>query len=130
MPPLRRPLTYRARALRRAMTAAERLLWALLRGRRLGHKFRRQQPLGPFVVDFFCFEAALVVEVDGPVHRRRKRRDRFRDAWLGACGLRVLHLTNDQVLHHTDQALATIRNLLPPASQPPPPLPAGEGAGG
>jgi very-short-patch-repair endonuclease len=63
MPPLPRPWTYRARALRRAETPAEQVLWRWLRGRKLeGAKFRRQHPLGPFVVDFFSEEARLVIE--------------------------------------------------------------------
>ncbi|MBI4703144.1 MAG: DUF559 domain-containing protein [Deltaproteobacteria bacterium] len=66
---LLRASTVRARALRRAATLAEQRLWALRRARRLaGAKFRRQQPLGPYVVDFFCEHACLVIEADGAHH--------------------------------------------------------------
>jgi very-short-patch-repair endonuclease len=65
---LRHP-TFRARALRRSVTAAEQALWNLLRNRRLdGAKFRRQKPLGPFIVDFYCEAAKLVIEADGAGH--------------------------------------------------------------
>jgi len=79
---LLRRMTFRARSLRRSATAAEQALWRALRNRSLGYRFRRQQPLGPYVVDFFCAEARLVIEIDGPCHIRRRRDDRRRDAWL------------------------------------------------
>jgi len=112
---LLRQSTYRARALRRAATAAERSLWQLLRGRQLGAKFRRQQALGPIIVDFCSIEAALVVEVDGPYHRRASQRqaDRSRDALLTAAGWTVLRFSNDEVLNHPDTVLQRIRSALP-----------------
>lgn len=112
MPPLLRSSTYRSRALRRAMTPAERALWALLRGRQLGFKFRRQHPLDRFYADFFCFEVALVVEVDGPYHRARRRYDRQRDNFLRLVGIKVLRLTNEEVLHNPDRAILRIRQAL------------------
>jgi len=109
MPRLRRPETLRARALRRSATAAETALWALLRSRHIGGaKFRRQQPLGPFIVDFFCANAGLVVEVDGGYHAAIADHDAARDEWLHAAGLTVLRLTNDEILEHPDRALARI----------------------
>lgn len=104
------------------MTAAERKLWALLRGRQLGRKFRRQHPIDPFVVDFFCVEAGLVVEVDGPYHDDQQTRDEQRDRWLEAHGFIVLHLTNDDVLTRPRETLERIRALLRSG-----PLPPGEG---
>ena len=118
MPRLLRPSTYRARALRRAMTPAERALWELLRDRGLGYKFRRQHPIGPFVADFFCRAANLVVEVDGPYHDARRAYDRQRDDWLRAAGLRILRLANELVLHHPERALQRIRRSLPPGPAP------------
>lgn len=115
MPRLRRPETFRARALRRASTPAERALWQLLRGRKLdGAKFRRQQPLGPFVVDFFCEQARLVVEADGGYHDERSVAafDAARDAFFRATGLTVLRLTNKQILDEPELALGRIRQLL------------------
>src|SRR3954470_6507192 len=96
---LLRPLTYRARALRRAETPAERELWRWLRGRQLeGAKFRRQHPLSPFVVDFFCAEARLVLEADGAGHYPTPLRDHTRDVWLVAAGLTILRFENSQML--------------------------------
>ncbi|MBI4952783.1 MAG: DUF559 domain-containing protein [Myxococcales bacterium] len=112
---LRRPETHRARTLRRASTHAERALWQLLRGRQLEHaKFRRQQPLGRFIVDFFCEAARLVVEVDGGHHDDPSvaARDAARDALLRAAGLTVLRLPNEQILHDPEGALERIRPLL------------------
>ena len=95
---------------------AERALWSLLRGQRLGVKFRRQQPLGPYIVDFFCEQAGLVVEVDGAPHFPRPDRDRVRDALLRAAGLTVLRVPNREVLEHSDRVLDRIRALLPSPS--------------
>ena len=108
-----RPLTYRARALRRAETPAERELWRWLRGRKLeGAKFRRQQPLGPFVVDFLCVEARLIVEADGAPHFPSPLRDRTRDVWLATAGLTVLRFENCQILEHTAVVLERIRQAI------------------
>ena len=106
-------MTYRARALRRAETPAERELWRWLRGRKLeGAKFRRQQPLGPFVVDFFCEDARLVVEADGASHYPTPLRDRTRDLWLAAAGLTILRFENCEILNGTAAVLARIRQAL------------------
>lgn len=85
--------TNQARALRRQTPATERALWTLLRGRRLAAlKFRRQVPMGPYVLDFVCFQHRLIVEADGPFHDPQA--DARRDAWLAAQGFRVLRLPN------------------------------------
>ena len=102
-------------------TPAERALWRLLRGRGLaGAKFRRQQPLGPFTVDFFCHAARLVVEADGAPHFPAPPRDQARDAWLRAAGLTVLRLPNSEILYRPARALERIRSLL--VALPPSPL--------
>jgi hypothetical protein len=77
-----RAITHRARSLRQEETEAERALWRLLRGRQLGLKFRRQTPVGHFVVDFLCREASVVLEVDGPIHDTCREYDAEREAWL------------------------------------------------
>src|SRR5712692_3856140 len=83
--------TILARQLRRDMTGVERRLWAHLCLRQLdGYKFRRQSPIGPYIVDFLCVSERLVVEVDRPTHDDRLDADAFRDAWLRAVGYRVL----------------------------------------
>ena len=97
-----------ARALRREPPATERLLWSLLRDRRLeGLKFRRQVPLGRYVVDFLCLRHRLVVEADGP-HHEGSIRDPIRDAWIGAQGFRVLRFTNKRIQDFPDAVLAEI----------------------
>lgn len=98
------------------MTPAERALWALLRGRQLGYKFRRQHPLGPVVLDFVCLEAGLVIEVDGGYLRARRDADRRRDRWLGAMGLLVLRLSNEDVLEQPERTLLRIRRALASAA--------------
>src|SRR5215472_6034836 len=77
----------RARQLRRDMTLPERLLWREVRGRALGPRFRRQVPIGPYVVDLYCPQAKLVVEVDGDFHGDRMIEDRDRALWLDAQGI-------------------------------------------
>ncbi|MBA3787594.1 MAG: DUF559 domain-containing protein [Actinobacteria bacterium] len=114
MPRLLRAATYRARALRRSSTPAEQALWNLLRGRRVdGAKFRRQQPLGPYFVDFFCQEARLVVEADGAHHFPPPEHDIARDAFLRAVGITVLRVSNHDVLAHPNLVLDRIRALFP-----------------
>lgn len=128
MPRLLRPQTYRAREQRARATPAELALWTLLRRRALGAKFRRQHPLGPYIVDFFSCDAGLVVEVDGDVHDTPHARahDAERDAFLGMCGLRVVRLPNEIVLQAPERALESIRAAL--ADRAPPP--SGRGLGG
>jgi very-short-patch-repair endonuclease len=124
-------VTGTARALRRQMTEAERRLWRGLRDRRVAYKFRRQVPVGPYVLDFVCFEKRLVVEVDGGQHLDR-RKDVVRDKWLWAQGFRVLRFWNRDVLAKTRGVLALIRAQM--ESPSPNPSPRGgrgvEGEGG
>ena len=99
-------LTQYAKRLRSNSTNAERLLWMRLRGSRLrGYKFKRQQPLGLYIVDFICFEAKLVLELDGGQHADAEGADRSRDAWLQSQGFRVLRLWNNDVLQNIDGVL-------------------------
>ncbi len=101
-----------ARFLRRNQTDAESLLWHCLRGRQLaGKKFRRQHPVGPFVADFFCAEARLVVEIDGGQHapEPERTRDCQRTRYLESLGYRVLRFWNNQVLLETPAVLEVIR---------------------
>lgn len=83
--------TNRARELRKSMTDAERRLWQKLKRRQIAAvKFRRQQPIGPFIVDFVCFERRVIVEVDGGRHADQAAYDERRTCWLEAQGYRVL----------------------------------------
>ena len=115
MPRTRKPGTAFARHLRRSMTDAERRLWWHL-GRvpvESGH-FRKQVPLGPYIVDFALLSARLVIEVDGDQHGREPyaEKDRTRTAWLEAQGFRVLRFTNIMVLREVESILDTIHAAL------------------
>jgi very-short-patch-repair endonuclease len=88
----------RSRQLRAESTWPEKIVWGMLRSGRLGGlKFRRQHPIGPYTVDFFCHEIGLVVEVDGASHEDRAEEDRQRTAYLEHQGLRVFRVTNADV---------------------------------
>jgi len=90
----------KARRLRRAMSLPEVLLWQALRRRQGGVKLRRQHPIGPYILDFWCPAARLAIEVDGQAHDmgERTRHDMRRDAWLSAQGVAVLRLPAVEVL--------------------------------
>ncbi|HEU5250896.1 MAG TPA: endonuclease domain-containing protein [Thermoanaerobaculia bacterium] len=110
-PPLYRDDLTRARNSRRVPTDVEQKLWFRLRNRRLaGAKFRRQSPVGPYVVDFLCVDANLVVELDGGGHAEDKEitRDLQRSRELEKLGLRVLRFWNSDVLENLDAVLTTI----------------------
>jgi very-short-patch-repair endonuclease len=90
-----------AKSQRAAMTRAEGVFWSMVRAHRLaGSKWKRQVPIGPYVVDFWCERLKLVVELDGPPHAsdEARARDEKRDAWLRAQGYDVLRLRNDEFL--------------------------------
>ncbi|TFI58747.1 endonuclease domain-containing protein [Sphingomonas parva] len=100
----------RARALRRSMSPPEHLLWRALRTRPAGRKFRRQHPLGPFVADFYCAAAKLVIEVDDAAHGlgNRPRQDARRDGWMAAQGLRVIRFDAADVMNNLEAVVAAI----------------------
>ena len=100
-----------ARKLRRDQTDAERTLWARLRSKQLmGVKFRRQQPVGPYIVDFINFDSRLVVEIDGGQHNEEKtiHKDDNRTRWLRERGYRVLRFWDNEVLQNVDSVLEKI----------------------
>ena len=111
-PTKRKPVTVeRARALRKGQTVTEMLLWRELKDRRLENlKFRRQVPIGPFIVDFYCAEKKLIVELDGFVHKERvvQIKDYRREQYLRENGYRVLRFTNDEANHDMMKVLRTI----------------------
>jgi very-short-patch-repair endonuclease len=116
-----------ARGLRGNRTDAEALLWFLLRDRRVaGWKFRRQHPIPPYIVDFYCDSAKLVIELDGSQHAEAIEQDDRRTRFLEHRGLRVRRYWNNEVLAATESVLQDIWNAL---HQPSPltPLPEGEG---
>jgi very-short-patch-repair endonuclease len=90
----------------------------------MGLHFRRQHPIGPFVLDFYCAAAKLCVEVDGPMHGERAEYDRRRTAWLSKEGIRVLRFSTDSVENRSAVVLAAIAQAAPPSTAyggPPPP---------
>jgi very-short-patch-repair endonuclease len=124
-----RELQTAAREMRREPTPAEDALWEALRGRRLDAlRFRRQHPVGRFVLDFYCPIHKLVVEVDGDVHDTQQERDAERTAVIEAHGYRVVRFRNEEVMQNLPRVLARIRAETSSAS--PPLLLSGEGAGG
>jgi very-short-patch-repair endonuclease len=100
----------KARLLRYSMTEAEKKFWALVRNNRFGVKFRRQVPIGPYIVDFFCFSAKLAVELDGSQHytKEGKEYDFHRDQFLKAYGVTVLRFSNREFLENQDGVMQTI----------------------
>ena len=101
----------RARRLREDATPAEKVLWRQVRGRALGVRFRRQHPIGPFIVDFAATSVRLAVELDGEGHYRGDG-DVARDARLRRMGIRVFHVENRVVLEQVDDVLAELRWLV------------------
>jgi very-short-patch-repair endonuclease len=100
----------RARQLRKELTPAEQLLWTQLRNRRLaGLKFRRQHPIGRFIVDFYCPAHKLVVEIDGPVHEFQEDQDLARADYLQQRGYRVVRFRNEHVLEDLPRVLQSIQ---------------------
>lgn len=101
----------RARRLRKNMTDAERLLWRYLRRKALGHKFRRQVPVGPYIVDFLCLEKEMIIEVDGGQHFENAD-DKVRDTWLLSEGYKVIRFWNSEVLGNIEGVLYAIQTEL------------------
>jgi very-short-patch-repair endonuclease len=122
-------LKAKARRLRRGQTETEKRLWRLLRNRELlGHKFRRQQPLSPFVVDFCCLEKKLVVELDGGQHAERPSLDERRTEWLKREGYRLIRFWDNEMFENTQGVLEKIFRHLDGAPSPRPSPLKGEGA--
>jgi len=111
-PPDYNTLKSYARSMRRQPTDAEHKLWGLLRVKRLdNNKFRRQFPIGPYIVDFCCFKKRLVIELDGGQHMDEIK-DQIRSAYLNQLGFRVLRFWNNQVLYEIDSVYGMIQEAL------------------
>ncbi|MEO6013191.1 MAG: endonuclease domain-containing protein [Devosia sp.] len=112
-----RTMTF-AKTLRRNQTDAEQRMWRLLRDRRLdGFKFRRQVPVGPYIADFLCFDARLIVELDGSQHAD-SRRDKVRDRWLMDDGYRVLRIWNNELSGNRSGVLESVWSALQASKTP------------
>jgi very-short-patch-repair endonuclease len=115
-----------AKQLRHQMTDSENRLWRHLRAHRLdGEKFRRQQPIGAYVVDFVHFGARLIVEADGGQHNGALH-DEHRDAWLQAQGFKVMRFWNNEIMNNLEGVLSSVMTEIAKAPSPPAPLPRGE----
>ncbi len=101
-----------ARENRKNPTRAERKLWTAIKGDRLGVTFRRQHSIGIFIVDFYCAEKDLVIEVDGPIHDFQVQEDATRQEFLEQKGLTVIRFRNDEVLGDLNGVLAMIQRAL------------------
>ena len=116
-----------ARSLRHQASDAERRLWQHLRDRRLdGFKFRRQQVIEPYIVDFICPEARLIIEADGGQHIEQAVYDAQRTAYLEDRGYRIMRFWNHEIMGELDSVLEAIRNALIETAPHPGPLPKGE----
>jgi very-short-patch-repair endonuclease len=113
-----------AKALRSNQTDAEQRLWYHLRAHRfMGLKFKRQKPMGRYIVDFVCVERRLIVELDGGQHAEQVGYDQDRDAWLRSQGYTVLRFWNNDVMQQLEGVLERIRLSLSAASLSPNPSP-------
>ena len=103
-----------SRSLRSKPTEAERCLWKRLKLKHLGYVFYRQKPIGDYIVDFYCHQAKLVVEVDGDYHddAETSRNDKVRNAYMKSLGLKVLRFNNHEVLNNTDKVVGKISRIL------------------
>jgi very-short-patch-repair endonuclease len=103
-----------ARHLRKAMTDAERFVWARIRYRQLGgYKFRRQAPIGKYIADFVSFEAKLIIELDGSQHAFQIEKDEARSDWLRSQGFQIIRLWNDEVFDDWENVMERIWPMLP-----------------
>ena len=102
-----------AKRMRMSQTDAEASLWHHLRGKRFaGYKFRRQQPIGPYIVDFVCLRCRLIVEADGGQHGETVEYDNMRTKWLENEGFRVLRFWNNDILQRGEDVLDSILSAL------------------
>lgn len=127
MPTFQRRETSKARSLRNAATPAERELWRYLSRSQIdGFKFSRQMPIGPYICDFLCRSARLVIEIDGPSHDARLVYDASRTEWLEGAGYRVIRFTNDDIFARIEGVLTIVREAL---AERPTPVPSREREG-
>jgi very-short-patch-repair endonuclease len=117
---------FKRKELRRNSTPEEIVLWKILRNRKLGYKFRRQHSIDYYVVDFYCHEKLLVIELDGNHHKRTKTYDVAKDRHLAGYGITCLRFWNQDIRTYPEQVIQKIKQVL--STPHPSPLPKGEGA--
>ncbi len=103
--------TILSRKLRNNLTDAEKYLWYVLRAENLGYKFRRQEPIGSYIVDFVAYEKKLIIELDGGQHYQNED-DKVRDVWLEEQGFKVLRFWNNEVLENREGVVLKIMGYL------------------
>jgi very-short-patch-repair endonuclease len=111
----KKELRKRAIVLRNKMTKAEIILWSRLRMRQVeGLKFRRQQPIFDYIVDFYCHKVKLVIEVDGEIHTlpEQRKSDKLRNKMLTINGYNVIHFTNHEIETNLDSSISTIKSII------------------
>jgi very-short-patch-repair endonuclease len=102
-----------ARELRKNMTETEKILWSYLRKNQLrGMHFRRQHPYGIYILDFYCFEKDIVIEIDGMIHLKRHEYDNERTEYLESSGLKVIRFTNDDIKERIEWVIAKINSFI------------------
>jgi very-short-patch-repair endonuclease len=109
-----------AKKLRQEPTEAEKTLWNALRRKALCNlKFRRQHAIGQYIVDFYCTQKKLIIELDGPIHQFTKEEDSFRQRYLESLGFLFLRFKNDEVLNDLENVLLTISKTISDHNEPP-----------
>jgi very-short-patch-repair endonuclease len=108
----------RSRELRRDQTEAEKILWQYLRNRHLtGRKFRRQYVFKGFILDFYCAEEKIAIELDGPIHIKQKDYDAARQEFIEDNGIKVIRFKNEMVLNDINSVLSSIKTFFPSPSK-------------
>jgi len=104
--------------MRESPTKAEAILWKHLRGKKMGVKFRRQHIIDRFIVDFYCVQNGLVVEVDGDIHKNQIERDKEREVILEGLGCKILRFTNEEVENNISKVLKKIMEFIQVKTSP------------
>ena len=124
--PFKQRATARAKELRSSATTPEQLLWQCLKGRKLGHRFSRQMPIGPYFADFLCRELKFIIELDGTSHDQNVSHDNQRDAYCRSLGFQILRISNDDVMTNLEGVVLHIKTTLAQAHPQPLPPAGGE----
>lgn len=102
-----------ARQLRKDMNPSEIVLWEIIKDKKIsGYKFRNQHPVDRYILDFYCHEKKLAIEIDGNIHDHRKEYDKYRDEYLKSAGIEVLRFSNDEIINNPDKIIEIIRTRL------------------
>ena len=104
-----------ARKMRVNLTIPEKILWEKIKAKKIeGHRFRIQHPIHRYILDFYCHEKKLAIEIDGDIHKIRKDNDEYRDEYLKSAGIMTIRFKNEDVINNIDYVLSEIRKYLAP----------------